>query len=55
LFKFKKIKNQKIKTKRTSSLENEAKEFLKETKKSKYDYKNPMIAINALKLIENQV
>ena len=31
------------------------KEFLKEIKKSKYSYKNPRIAINALKLIENQV
>ena len=55
LFKFKKIKNQKIKIKRTSPLENESKEFLNEIKKSKYNYKNPEIAINALKLIENQV
>ena len=55
LFKFQKIKNQKIKIKDASSLENESIEFLKAIKNSKYNYKNPKIAISALQLIENQV
>ena len=55
LFKFQKIKNQKIKIKHAGSLENESAEFLKAIKNSKYNYKNPKIAISALQLIENQV
>lgn len=55
LFKFNKIKNRKIKTNNISSLENESKQFLKEIKKSKYDYENAKIAIKAIELIETQV
>ncbi len=54
LFKFKKSNNKKIKIKYTSSIENESKQFLKEIKKSKHDYKNAKNSIDALKLIENE-
>ena len=54
LFKFKKSNNKKIKIKYTSSIENESKQFLKEIKKSKHDYKNAKNSIDVLKLIENE-
>lgn len=54
LFKFHKSNNKKIKIKNTSSVENESKEFLKQIKNLKYDYKNAKNAISVLKLIESE-
>jgi len=54
LFKFNKLNNKKIKIKYSSPIENESKQFLKEIKKIKHDYKSIKNAIDALKLIESE-
>tara|TARA_B110000881_G_C18485697_1_gene469040 strand:+ start:148 stop:1023 length:876 start_codon:yes stop_codon:yes gene_type:complete len=54
LFKFNKLNNKKIKIKYNSPIENESKQFLKEIKKIKHNYKSIKNAIDALKLIESE-